>query len=172
MLFKIFACITMTAIAYQDFKYRAIHWLLFLFISIFLTIDGLKTISFTQYILNISFNILLIFLQFALLYLYYFFQGKNLKSIFFNIIGEGDILFIVILSLAFSWHSFLFYYILGLLFSVITWLLLKYSGIIHSELIPFAGLMAIFCTLLLIIEIIVPDFERFSDGIFKLFLNG
>lgn|ERR1035437_3757971 len=172
MLIKILACLVMLAIAYQDFKYRAIHWLLFLLICVLFIIDALTSMSLIQYAKNVYYNLILIVFQLTLLYLFYVIKGRNLKSILNKIIGTGDVLFILLLSLFFSWHSFLFYYIGGLVFSIIIWLLLKHLLIIEEEFVPFAGLMAVFCILIIIIELILPVYDRFNDSIFKLIIYG
>jgi hypothetical protein len=172
MLIKFLACITLAIIAYQDFRYRAIHWLLFLFVSVLFIIDGLLTVQLIQYVFNIIFNILLIMIQFLMLYLFYIYRGRNLKTIVSSFIGVGDIIFILILSLAFSWQNFLFYYIGSLIFSIIIWFVLKQFSMVKGELVPFAGLMAIFFILVLIIELIIPVYGRFNDHIYKVVLNG
>ena len=172
MLIKILACLVMLAIAYQDFKYRTIHWFLFLLICVLFIIDALTSMSLILYAKNVYCNLILIAFQFSLLCSFYVIKGRNLKLIVNKIIGTGDILFILLLSLFFSWHSFLFYYIGGLVFSIIIWLLLKHILIIEEEFVPFAGLMAVFCILIIIVELIIPLYNRFNDSILKFLIYG
>jgi hypothetical protein len=172
MIIKLLECLNMAAIAYQDFRYRAIHWFLFLSLAFLLVLDGLNSHPANQYGLSVIFNIILILLQFTILFLFYHIRGRSIRSLLNTTIGSGDIIFIFSLSLAFSWQNFLFYYIGAMIFSILAWLILR--TILHpkSELIPFAGLMSVFCFILFLIELMVPGFTRFSNDLFMMIFNG
>lgn len=172
MLIKVLACLNMTAIAYQDFKYRAIHWFLFLTLSAILIIDGVNSKPLNQYCLDVTFNIIIIIIQFVILLLFYSLRGRKFSSIINRLIGTGDIIFILILSLAYPWESFLFLYLAALIFSVIIWLIVKNLFHVHDDLIPFAGLMAVFCLIIFSTELFFPGFNRYNNGFLTLLLHG
>ena len=172
MLIKISALAVLILIAYQDFRYREIHIALFLMVSVFFFIDGQSNMPFLKYLLNVSYNMIFVLAQFLFVYVFYAIRGYGFKSLATDIIGTGDILFIVILSLAFPWQSFFLYYIGGLVFTLLIWLLLKYSGTVRNKLIPFAGLLSVYCALLLVFEFLLPDCGRFDSELLKLLLHG
>jgi len=168
MLVKIPAIVVLTLIAYHDFKHREIYWALFLFIALFFFIDGQTNMPLNEYLLNTLYNIIFVSVQFLFVYLFYRIRGIDFKSLINNIIGLGDILFITIMSLAFPWQSFLLYYIGGLVFTLFVWLCFKFK----NNLIPFAGLLSIYCAIILILEFLLPQYERFSNELLKLLLYG
>ena len=170
MLVKIALLVVLIFIAYQDFRYREIHFVLFLLLSIFFFIDGNTYIAISKYLLNILYNMIFVLAQFLFVYIFYAIRGYGIKSLVIDIIGIGDILFIFILSLAFPWQSFFLYYVGGLIFALSVWLLLKHSGIIKSKFIPFAGLLSLYCALLLIFEFLLPQYNRFGNDLLKLIL--
>jgi hypothetical protein len=172
MVIKTLECINMLVIAYQDFRYRAIHWLLFLTLALLFFIDGASSQSLKTYELGVVLNIAIIFLQFSVLVLFYLFKGKKLNDIVNKTIGSGDIVFIFILAFAFPWQCFLFYYISAMLFSILAWLPVGRFFSSKENLIPFAGLMSLFCFLLIGCELIVPGYDRFNVYIFRFLLNG
>jgi len=110
--------------------------------------------------------------QFLFVYIFYKIRGYGLKALVVDIIKIGDILFIFILSLAFPWQSFFLYYIGGLFFTLSIWLLFKHSGIIKNELIPFAGLLSVYCAILLFFEFLLPQYDRFGNDLLKLVLSN
>ena len=172
MVIKSLECINMLAIAYQDFRYRAIHWLLFLTLGLLFFIDGVFSQSFQIYELGVVLNIVILLLQFSVLLLFYSFKGKKLNDVINKTIGAGDIVFIFILALGFSWQCFLFYYISAMLFSILVWLSVGRLFCRKNDLVPFAGLMSLFCFFLIVCELIVPGYDRFNDYIFRFLLNG
>jgi len=172
MFLKILECINMLAIAYQDFKYRAIHWLLFLTLAILFAIDGIKSQSIIQYGIGVAFNVVLIILQFSILFLIYSIKGKSLNNLLNRTIGTGDIVFILTLTLAFSWQNFLFYYIAGMIFAILIWTLIKMFSNSSRELIPFAGLMSFFCFIIFLFEMNSTSIKRFSNELITRLING
>lgn len=172
MAVKIASLAVLILIAYQDFRYRAIDLALFLLLSVFFFVDGQRNTPLIEYVLKVLYNMIFVSVQFIVVYVFYAIRGYGFKLIVTGIIGAGDILFIYILSLAFSWQGAFLYYIGGLLFSLLVWLLLKYSGMINNELIPLAGLLSVYCTLLLIFELLLPEYGRFGNELLKLTPNG
>ena len=172
MLIKLLLLAVLILIAYQDFKYREIHWALFLVIAVFFFIDGQTNMPFNKYLLNTLYNMIFVLLQFVFVYVFYLIRGHSFKSLFTNIIGVGDCLLISILTLAFSWHGFLLYYIGGLFFTLLIWLFVKNLKMANNKLIPFAGLLSIYCVLLVILEFFLPNYGRFGNESLKIFIYG
>jgi len=92
MIIKVLVCLVMAAIVYQDFKYSAIHWLLFLVLCVLLFIDGVISKEFEQYSIDIACNAIIIIIQFSVLLIFYSLRGRKLNSIINKIIGQ-EILF-------------------------------------------------------------------------------
>jgi hypothetical protein len=103
--------------------------------------------------------------QGVLLLLYYSVQGKKLKYILTGILGLGDILFIIIMAFAFSWTSFIFYYIAGLVFALILWVPGLFISRHRPQLIPLAGLLAVYMIFVITVGAFIPEISRSSNFI-------
>lgn len=137
-----FIALILLVIAYQDFKYRAIHWLtlpplLILFVwgySQFWASDELLS--------GLTTNLGFLFIQWLGITLYYSIKMRRPVQIINQFIGVGDLLFLGVCALAFSPLNFMLFTISGFLMSIIVHVLmqLKRGG---RKTIPLAGLLAI-----------------------------
>jgi hypothetical protein len=146
-------------VIYQDFRYRAVVWIIFpaLFISIY---SFMAVSQNYQYALQcFVINSLFVFFQFALIYLFYRVKGIKFKNVTRDYIGWGDILFILVVTPAFPIQIFIIYLVSGYFLTLIVFLTLRYLipkyTSIH-QLIPLAGTMAIWFLALKTIEYLFP----------------
>jgi hypothetical protein len=152
----------------QDFRFRAVHWILFPLLLILLVADSLFVSKIENYLDSISINLLVIVLQGLILIAYYKLKGTPFINFIRERIGLGDLLFVIVMAFAFSWSTFLFYYIAGLLFTLITWIVLRNHIRTKSQLVPLAGLLALFMILIMIADIVFTDYSR-CIGILNLY---
>lgn len=144
MLLKILVFIVLFLIFIQDFKSRAVYWVVF---PILLALLGI--IRYTMYysfsgiwmpaLLNIGF----LTLQIALLSVYFSIKNKRFINISDGLLGLGDILFLLSITVYPSVLSFLFFYIVSLVLVLLTWLLWQSSSVKTRKEIPLAGMQAL-----------------------------
>lgn len=163
MIIRILICLALLIIVVQDFRFRAVHWILFPALWILLVADSLINLNFRDYVLGTSINLLIILFQGVILYAYYSLQGKPLSVIVTRIIGTGDILFIILMAFAFSWTSFMFFYITGLLFALLLWIFIMSISRDKNRLVPLAGLLALYMIIIMILDMILPEYGRSLD---------
>jgi hypothetical protein len=144
----------------QDFLFRAVHWILFPVLLILFVTESLFVSKIDDYLDSISINLLVILLQGLILIAFYKLKGTQFINFIKDRIGLGDLFFVLAMAFAFSWSTFLFYYIAGLLFTLITWLAVRNLIRLKSQLVPLAGMLALFMTLIMLAEIILPDYSR------------
>lgn len=115
----IFASIIFLFFTYQDFKYRHINgWLLFP-LSILLLINSEQITNDSTFLFyNILCNVIFLITQFLLISMYFFLK-EHKWSIIDSKLGIGDILLFLVLCLGFSFKSFIIFYIITLLLSLI-----------------------------------------------------
>lgn len=163
MILQLLICLVLLIIMIQDFRFRAVHWILFPILLILLVTESLFVSKIDNYLDSISINLLVILLQGLILIGYYKLKGTHFINFMKDRIGMGDLLFVLVMAFAFSWSTFLFYYIAGLLFTLITWIAVRNLIKLRSQLVPLAGMLALFMTIIMLADIILPDYSRGMD---------
>ena len=153
MLFPIILILLL--IAYQDFKERAVYvWIFPVLSGLFLTKNFIE-IPYSTYLFNTGINLGFCLIQYFVLTLYFSIKNKQLINIADQLIGWGDIVFALVLCVAFPPLTFFCYYLLSLIIAALIGLYFKSQ----NKTIPLAGIQAI----VLIIWIIIINFIiRFS----------
>lgn len=146
-------------IFYQDLKYRQIHVLL----PILIFGLGLFVYIFNQHSYTYIIQSLL-FLCVTLLSGYLYIVAKNKKVInpFKSIIGIGDIFFFIATLPFFITENYILYFITGMIFSLISFLILKtfYKKI---NTVPLAGLLALYFIVLKVCSLFFDEFNFFTS---------
>src|SRR5258707_3905758 len=98
----------------QDIKNRSVYWFLFLVLIILLIIlnilqHHLFTESWQPVLINLSF----LLLQFMLVSLYFSIKNQRWIIITTNLLGWGDILFLLSITFYLSVLNFLFFYVIS-----------------------------------------------------------
>lgn len=137
------------AIFYQDLKFRAVYW--WLFVLLFLTLGGMVL----QYDLavplgNLSFNLIFFSLQLLLLSIYFAIKHGKLINITKQYLGWGDVLFLVAITAYLSFLSFVAFYVLSLL--LIVFFELIRTAVTKQEVrkIPLAGYQSLLLAVLML----------------------
>lgn len=128
----------------QDIKSRAVSLWVYLSIIV-LSLIKLITSDLQFIIYESLINLLIIFLEMVLLWLY-FKYARNKKIL--KMIGLGDLVFFIIICLSFSSVQFMIFQVGSLFLSVI----ISLSGC-FKKLIPLAGIQAILMLILILLEI-------------------
>lgn len=126
----------------QDLKFRAIHIML----PVLIFIVGLYVFYQSNYDSSILLqNILFLVITFFGLYLYLVIKHKKLINPF-HLVGIGDFLFFVAIIPYFSTANYILYFITGMLFSILSFLIIKLTS--KTNLVPLAGLLALYMIIL------------------------
>ena len=163
----VFAIILLAALVLQDFSQRAISWFLLplLFSALFIKSLSSSSVSIIAY--DFLKNTAFLSVQFFLVAVYFVLKERKIKSIINSKIGLGDVLFLLVLAIAFSPINFIVFYLLSLLLTLVG-LLIYYLVYRRFECqIPLAGSIAI----LLIICIFSQYFFFHLDFRRELILN-
>ena len=148
---NIFLIVTLGFLAYQDFKHRAISWIGPVVIFGLLAFKGLLALSFSKLGNMFLINELILFVQFGILILYFKMKGYTFKSFWEQVMGVGDLLFLVCIAAAFAPFNFILFLLAGLIFTMLGYGFMTILKIGKGKPIPFAGMLSVFMILLLIV---------------------
>jgi hypothetical protein len=148
-------------VAWQDFKYRAITWLYFPLLALFIVLEiYFATGQFFGFFFFI--NLLFVIIQLLLITLYLSLKKREFIRIWHNYLGIGDIYFFVILCLIFSPVNFILFYLLSLVLSVAIATAMQVSGN-SFRLIPLAGIQSVLLALLLAAKLFIGSIDLRTD---------
>lgn len=124
-------------IIYEDFKYRAIHWIwLVVFTSLIICFQPLN-------FFHIFINLILIGFQLLGLTIYFSLKSRQLVNIINKFLGIGDILFFLPLCLLFTPENMIWFFIGSLMFTLFSILLIQIIKSPQKTTIPLAAWMSI-----------------------------
>jgi len=137
------------AIFYQDLKFRAVYW--WLFVLLFLAL-GILVLQHGVAVLlgNLSFNLVFFCLQLLFLSIYFAIKHGKLVNITKQYLGWGDVLFLVAISAYFSFSSFVTFYVLSLLLIVFFELVRAMVSKQEAYKIPLAGYQSLLLAVLML----------------------
>lgn len=149
ILFEALLLFVLIVIFIQDLKYRAIHFLLPIAILLLGVYDlYIKNID----IGLIGYNGLFLLVTFLGLYMYLSFKNKSSVNLLKSV-GLGDFLFFAALTPFFITTNFILFFITAMLFSLMAhMIILKLQS--DTNLVPLAGLVALFLLLLKVVRYI------------------
>lgn len=136
----------------QDFKHRAISWVLIPLTLIAHSLNAVEGVPQNVFYKNCIINIGFIALQLILLSMYLSIKNKRLVNIFDTYLGWGDVLFFVVLCVGFSPLNFIIFYISAMTLTLMASII--YNQILTKnklQSIPLAGALSA----LLIVAIII-----------------
>jgi len=149
-------------LAYQDFKYRKIHWWLIPVLLVLFYIRNLWQTTINYLLESFVFNLSFVLIQLFLLVVYMSMKNKKLTNVVNSYIGLGDILFFVVMCMAFSFINFVFVYVIGLMLSLIITLAYRILKIEVSKEIPLAGILSFMLATLLLLNVSFPDLNFYN----------
>ena len=163
MCLIIFVLAVLVFIAWQDFKFRAVYW--WLFVMLLAALAAAKYNQESWQVLQHDFTINVIFLSMQILFLQIYFSLKQCKiiNLFKGYFGLGDLFFLVAIAAYFSFFNYLLFYLGSLLMVIIVNTALCYTAKSHDKKIPLAGEQAILLALLLIADQLSAEINLTND---------
>ncbi|MCB0395287.1 MAG: hypothetical protein KDD36_01460 [Flavobacteriales bacterium] len=143
-------------IAYQDFRYRAVSWLIVVVWGALIAWQSISGSGWEIWLRESMVNIGFFAVQYGALTLYFSLKERRLVHLADVYIGWGDILFIGIMCFGFSLPGFVALYLGGLMVVLFVFLIYRMLFTKASHQIPLAGGLAL---LLTIVQIFQPDFK-------------
>jgi len=171
VIVRIIFILLLLFITFQDFRYKAVSWILFPFGFVASITITYFEIPVSELLFNSLINFLFIAFQMAVILVFSWIKFRQLKNIFSQVFGLGDLLFLIMICPLFSPVNFVFFYILSLAFSLSVYLFLKYFKFYTDSKIPLAGLQSFFLAILFISNFFIT-FSLSNDYMLFNFLMG
>lgn len=163
LLIDIFLVILLSVVVVQDLKHREISWLLIPFLLCSFLAKGICLISSQQLIAYTLYNVGFIAIQLLVLTAYMSVKNKKLTNIVNSYLGLGDVLFFIVICVAFSPVNFIFFYVLSLLFTLGGFIAYNFVVKKAKKEIPLAGAMAMVMITLILINQWMKQFNFYND---------
>lgn len=148
---------------YQDFKFRAVYWWIFPLLLMGLSCLAIQTIGWNAVFRHSYQNLAFLLIQMLFLTVYFSLKNKALLNIFEGYLGLGDLLFLLCISVYFSFGNYIVFYILSLLVVILFSLAARQVFKVTEQKIPLAGYQAILLFILLLADQFSPAFSLVSD---------
>jgi len=135
--------IIMFVVFIQDIKYRAIHYSLLILIVL---VNFVLWFNYSKDYRTLLFNLFFLITTLLGLKIYVTITKKKKTEGMYLGLGLGDLLFFLVVIPLFSTKNYIFFFITGMIFSLIMHLFLK--KISNNNLIPLAGYLALYIIIL------------------------
>lgn len=152
LLLKTWTLVVLVLIFVEDLRHRAVHWSLFAQLALCLGVLGVLCARKWVFVTDSALNLGFLALQGLGLLLYLLLRERRWVNPLRASIGAGDVLFLLISTLAFSVPNFIVYVISGLLFSLVAYGALLLVHRRAQRTVPMAGFMALYMGLWLVLE--------------------
>jgi hypothetical protein len=161
---QILIVLILSAIFFQDLKSRSVYWFWFplLMVLFIAAAYGLHHKPMNEILASSLTNMGFILLQLLLVSLYFSIKNKRLINITKDLLGWGDVLFLLSIAFYLSLLNYILFYIFSLLAVLLLWLI---SLLFHKkhEQIPLAGLQAILFIVCLGMDWLGPQRDLTND---------
>lgn len=165
LILQILSILIFSVMLYQDFRLRAISWILFPVLATIVIFIASIELPIKTIISFTGFNLIFITLQLALLAVYFSLKNKKLVLRLDKYIGTGDILLIYVFSMIFSPVNFIIFFTISLLIILITWLIIILVAKPKISTIPLAGAFSVVMIVLMGIKIFKPEMDFYNDNL-------
>lgn len=150
-------------VVYQDFKNKEISWFLIPLLFIGFTIRGVLKLDTEELIYYSGINLLIVIINLLGVTIMISLKEKKITNIIDSYLGLGDVLFFILITIAFSPINFIAFYLGSVLLTSIV-----YGGIIlinknKRTLIPLAGAMSVLLIIALVVEKTSSSFQFYQD---------
>ncbi|HTK18446.1 MAG TPA: hypothetical protein VL442_02985 [Mucilaginibacter sp.] len=128
----------------QDVKSRAVYWVVFPVLFVLLGIlHSISQNTVSEIWQPAAINIGFLLLQIVLLSVYFSLKNKRFTNLTDGLLGLGDILFLLSITVYLSVLNFLFFYIVSLVLVLVTWLIWQSVSAKQNKEVPLAGMQAL-----------------------------
>lgn len=153
LVLKLITLMVLGALAVQDFKSRSVYWFWFPFlVTAFAGMHWLRFHQLDNYWEPVTFNLLFVSLQLAVLTIYFSLKNGRVVNITHQLLGWGDILFFLAAAFYLSVLNFVFFYVASLIVVLFCWLLWRLISVKRGRHIPLAGFQSILLIMFLIAD--------------------
>lgn len=162
ILFSLTIVIILSIIVCQDFKFRAVTWILFPLLTLVIVLENTIVYNLPLFPSFYLINFCFVAVQLCLITLYFSVKRGKFIRLWESHLGLGDILLFLILCLFFSPVNFLLFYTGSLILTGVIVLAMRrsYSTI---EVIPLAGIQSGLLALLIVLSLFVTQIKFKSD---------
>jgi hypothetical protein len=144
LLTRILILLVLLVIFAQDIKSRSVYWIVFpLLLVLFIVSDLVSHKSTTDLLPSVLLNLGFLVLQLLLITCWFSLKEKRWINVSANLLGWGDILFLVSISFYLSFVNFLFFHIASLFAALTGWLTWQLFANEKSKHVPLAGMQAL-----------------------------
>lgn len=153
LIAKTLSLVVLAVIAWEDLRYRAIHWFLLVGLVLCLVMPALQERPVAEWGADTGYNLVFIVVQITLALGLLMIRQGRWENPLSRWIGLGDLLFLVVLAMGLSrWH-FLIFYLGGLVLCLPTFLLMRWLAPRAAPSIPLAGLLSIYLGLWMVLHL-------------------
>jgi hypothetical protein len=168
LAFDILAFLLLMVVIVQDFRQRQISWVLIPLLFIAFGVKAFSLLGFAEagfvFLKNLGFLVI----QFFALFVFYFLKERKSVSLINSKIGVGDVLFFIAMSLL----NFLFYYLIGIVSTLLGYLLVRLFTRKSSPEVPLAGCLSFIMILFILMQYLSNNFDLYNDGFIIGFLTS
>jgi len=153
-------------IFFQDIKSRSLYWFWFpVLVPLFLICNiVVRHIPFTELWHDIAYNICFIGFQLLVVSIYFSIKNKEWTNISKNLLGLGDILFLLSVAFYLSFLNYIFFYISSLMVVLIFWIPISTLSKKNNKQIPLAGLQSVILIVFLMFQFWSKKIDLTSDN--------
>jgi hypothetical protein len=149
----------------EDLFSRSLHWFLFpLLAGALAVLQYERSHNFSMMWQAAAINIGFILLQLLLVSAYFSIRTKKLANVANGLLGLGDILFLLSITIYFSVLNFLAFYIFSLVITLLFWTIWQSSSPKANKTIPLAGIQSFLFILVLTGDWWVRSFDLTNDS--------
>jgi len=156
------------AMAWQDFKYRAISIWLFVAVEGGLVCLKYQAVGMQVFWADVLINLCFLALQMGVLFGYFALKHRKWVNLFKGYLGEGDLLFLVLLASYLSFFNFLAFHISSLFLVLLLGIYLRRK----NPKIPLAGAQAFCLALMMLTDYFVQKIDLTQDFWLVSFFNS
>lgn len=166
LIIQISIIFILLAIFIQDLKSRTVYWFWFPLLVCLFVIEGrfVHHQSVNMQWQSASTDLLFIGVQLLLVTLYFSIKHKQWVNISRELLGWGDILFLVSMAFYLSILNYLLFYISSLLIICAFVLIKRVFSVKNNQQIPLAGLQALILIVFLVVQLLDKTIDLTSDN--------
>jgi len=163
LAFDIPAIILLLIIIVQDFRHRKISWVLLPLLFLAFASKAVLSQGFTEAGIISLKNLGFLGIQFLALFTFYFIKERKSVSLINYKIGLGDVLFFIAICPAMSLLNFLFYYLIGIISTLVGHLVFRFFTKNSSSEVPLAGCLSFIMMLFIFLQYLNNNFDMYND---------
>ena len=140
-------------IVFQDFKFKAVSWILFPLLAIISFIISIQQLPVRTVLLNSLLNVAFFSTQLVLISIYFSIKKWKISWILNRYLGLGDVLFLFAIIFLFHPVNYILFLVSGFAFSLFLSVIYFVLYKPQEKHIPLAGIMSIILAILVILRI-------------------